>query len=49
MSRHKDASWSVQDTPTIEGAQLAVLMDIRDEQNFKRRVQRAVARKMRNL
>jgi predicted SpoU family rRNA methylase len=29
--RHKDGNWNVGDKPTMEGAQLAVLMDIRDE------------------
>jgi hypothetical protein len=31
MARHKDANWNLHDPPTIEGAAVAVLMDIRDE------------------
>lgn len=29
--RHKNSDWSVEERPTLEGAQLTVLMDIRDE------------------
>ena len=32
MARHKDANWLIAETtPGIDGASLAVLMDIRDE------------------
>jgi predicted component of type VI protein secretion system len=31
MARHKDANWSVVESPDTIGAQLTVLMDIRDE------------------
>jgi hypothetical protein len=30
-TRHKDAQWNCGVEPTVDGAQLAVLMDIRDE------------------
>lgn len=31
MARHKDATWNLKNTPGMDGAQLAALMDIRDE------------------
>ena len=31
MARHKDTNWSVPETASVYEAQLAVLMDIRDE------------------
>lgn len=31
MARHKDATWNLDDSPGFPGAQLAALMDIRDE------------------
>jgi hypothetical protein len=30
-TRHKDADWNLGEKPTWDGAQLAVLMDLRDE------------------
>lgn len=31
MARHKDANWDLTDSVGLDGASLAVLMDIRDE------------------
>ena len=31
MARHKDTIWNLDDKPGYEGAQLGLLMDIRDE------------------
>ena len=31
MSRHKNADWDIPEQPNMGGAQLSVLMDIRDE------------------
>jgi len=31
MARHRDSNWELDTPPSIPGAQLAVLMDIRDE------------------
>lgn len=36
--RHKNASWTLTEQPTFEGASLAVLMDIRDELQILNRV-----------
>ena len=43
MARHKDATWNLAaPSPGMDGAQVAVLMDIRDELKLNNELQRRI-------